>query len=111
MAIQVQGTTVVDDSRKLVNYRRTNVAISANTTANVGVYYVATSNLTLTLPSSPANGDFVAFQTFNANSQNCVIARNGANIMYLAEDLDINQAFATFQLHYLNANIGWVLSV
>jgi hypothetical protein len=110
MAIQVQGTTVIDDSRRLVNHRRTVSVISANTTANVGVYYVASSNLVLTLPSSPTVGDFIGFQNGNNDTKGCNVAGNGANIMYANTDLTVDALYATFTLTYANSTAGWLIT-
>ena len=51
--------------------------ISANTTAVINTYYVATSNLTLTLPSSPASGSTIGFSN-QSNTRICVINNNGS---------------------------------
>lgn len=110
MAIQVQGTTVIDDSRKLVNHRRTTSVITSNTTANVGVYYTATSNVVLTLPSSPTVGDFVGFQIKDYNSTSCTVNGNGANIMYDSTNMVVDIPYSAFTLTYANAAIGWLVT-
>lgn len=85
------------------------VVISTNTAAAVSRSYVFTAALTLTLPATPASGDWVEFMN-RSGVTTCVIARNGSNIMGLAEDLTINSLTASFTLTYADATRGWVLS-
>ena len=87
--------------------RANTIAISTDTNASPGNYYVATAILTLTLPGSPAVGDIVGFSnpTINTTSN---ISRNGANIMGLAENLQVNKANAAVVLQYSGADKGWV---
>lgn len=109
MAIQVSGTTVIDDSRKLTNYRWTTSEISTSTTAVAGTDYIATATLTLTLPLTPTVGDSVGFQN-SSNTLTCVIARNGSNIMSLAQDMTVNKINHSFRLVYAGATRGWVFA-
>jgi hypothetical protein len=109
MAIKISNTTVIDDSRKLVNYRLTTSEISANTTAVTGTNYVATASLTLTLPSVPVTGDVVGFQN-SSNTTTCVIAGNGSNIMSLDEDLTIDALNHALVLQYVDVSRGWVFA-
>jgi len=109
MAIKISNTTVIDDSRKLVNHRLTTSVITENTTAVTGTNYIATASLTLTLPASPAAGDVVGFQN-SSNTSTCVIARNGSNIMSLAEDLTIDSLNHALVLQYVDATRGWVFA-
>lgn len=83
------------------------IAISANTNAAPGNYYVATAVLTLTLPGSPAVGDIVGFSNPTINTTS-VIARNSANILGLAENLTFDKANAAVVLQYSGASKGWV---
>jgi len=107
MAIKISGTTVIDDNRAFLNQKFKTVTISANTTANNGLYYVGTSTLTLTLPSSPAAGDIVGFSNLS-DTTTCVIGRNSENIQGTAEDLTIDQTNAAIVLQYSGASKGWV---
>jgi len=70
------------------------------------------SAVTLTLPSSPSLGDEVRIidASGNAATNNITVARNGSNIMGLAEDFVININEAAFGLVYFNATRGWVLT-
>lgn len=61
---------------------------------------------TVTLPAAPAAGDMVWVTVGNGLTTN-VIARNGSNIMSLAEDLTLNAAYAAVQMRYINSTIGW----
>jgi hypothetical protein len=82
--------------------------ISTNTAAVSGTYYTITATLTLTLPASPSAGSFIAFSNLS-NTITPVIARNGLNIMGLAEDLTLNSTNARGTLIYTDATNGWVL--
>ena len=107
MAIKVTGTTVIDDNRTLQNFRVDTEVISANTNANSGSYYVATAILTLTLPGSPSVGDTVGFSNPTINTTS-IIARNGANIMGIAENMTFNKANTSVVLQYSGTDKGWV---
>lgn len=61
---------------------------------------------TFTLPAGPAVGDWVWVGFTNARIDN-VIARNGQNIMGLAEDMTVNWPYGGFILRYISAGFGW----
>lgn len=63
---------------------------------------------TVTLPAAPAAGDCIWVTVGNGRADN-VIARNGNKIESMAEDLTLNHRYATVQLRYINATIGWKL--
>ena len=86
----------------------TQSVISTNTAATSGTYYLITATLTLTLPSSPSAGQYVAFSNISGTTTP-VIARNSSNIMALAEDLTLDSAQARGTLVYTDATNGWVL--
>lgn len=81
--------------------------ISGNTAAVAGIRYVLTASLTLTLPASPVAGDFVSVQN-SSGTTTATIARNGNNIMSLAEDMTIDVTSAAITLMYADATRGWV---
>jgi hypothetical protein len=81
--------------------------IGTNTTAVASRTYVFTASLTLTLPASPAAGDWIKTQN-SSGTTTCVIARNGSNIMSLAENMTINANFVAVTLIYADATRGWV---
>lgn len=78
--------------------------------AVVGTHYVLTNvaATTVTLPASATAGDQVWVTVANGLTTNSV-ARNGLNIMSLAEDLTLDATYASAQLRYINATIGWAL--
>jgi hypothetical protein len=83
--------------------------ISTSTTAVASRTYVLTASLTLTLPASPSAGDWVAFSN-RSGTLTSVIARNGSNIMGLAEDMTVDSLTAGFTLTFADATRGWVLA-
>lgn len=108
------GTT---DTQTLTNKTLTSPIISqnvqvigTNTTAVTSRIYVLTASLTLTLPATPAAGDWVKVQN-SSGTTTAVVARNGSNIMSLAEDLTIDQLTASFTLVYADATRGWVIAL
>jgi hypothetical protein len=107
MAIKVQNTTVINDSLGLENFKIDTQEISSNTNATTGSFYVATADLTLTLPSSPSIGDIVGFQN-SSGVDTCVIARNGERIMSVEEDLIVDSLNASINLQYAGSTTGWV---
>ena len=107
MTFIVGNTTVIGPTGTIVTYRLSNSNISANTSANSGYHYIASSKLTLTLPSTPTVGDVVGFS--NQASAGSVIARNGNNINGFAEDLIIDRTWIAIRLQYSsNSTLGWV---
>jgi hypothetical protein len=83
--------------------------ISTNTTASRFDLYVLTATLTLTLPPSPAAGDWVAFANRSATATP-VIARNGQPIMGLAEDMTLDNLNHFGVLVYADATRGWIFN-
>lgn len=83
-------------------------SIGTNTTATPGRNYVLTASLTLTLPASPVAGDTVGVQN-SSGTTTAVIARNGQNIMSLAEDMTLDRLSAGITLMYADATRGWVI--
>lgn len=83
--------------------------ISGNTTAVRSRTYVLTASLTLTLPASPAAGDWVSIVN-RSWTTTAVIGRNGTNIMGLAEDMTLDNVNASLTLIYADATRGWVLN-
>jgi hypothetical protein len=87
----------------------TNV-VTSNTTASANNhYYLNGATLTLTLPASPSVGDEVRLSEVAGNTD-CVVARNGSNIMGDASDLTIDSAYLVLSLRYVDATIGWAFS-
>ena len=65
----------------------------------------------VTLPASPALGDAVRILDLAGtfDTENLVLARNGNNIMGLAQDLTLSTENAAIGLVYSNATYGWKL--
>ena len=76
--------------------------------ANRHYFLTNAAATTVTLPTSPAAGDVVWITPVNGRVDN-VVARNGSNIMGLAEDMTIDNASLTLQLRYINVTAGWRL--
>ncbi len=146
MAIQISGTTVIDNSRNLTNIESVSgngIATQAEAEAgtnndqimtplrvsqailelpNVGVTTTASnktivnreyctvtaSGKTITLPSSPTEGDEVSIGV--EDFTNTVIGRNGSNIMGIAQDMTVNVRNATVDLVYIDSTRGWRIS-
>ena len=89
------------------------VTVTASTaiTAAANFHYVltATTAATVTLPASPTISDTIYVTVANSLTTN-VIARNGQKIQSLSEDMTLNSIYASAQLRFTNATIGWVLA-
>ena len=70
-------------------------------------FYSGTS--TLTLPSSPTAGDTLRIINRSGNITT-LIARNGSNIMGVADDVTFDLTNETFNFAYANATDGWIIS-
>lgn len=86
-------------------YGVTSTAVS-KTLANRERCTVTAGGQTITLPASPAAGWEVSV-TIAGTFTNTVIARNGSNIMSLAENMTIDKGDATVTLYYVDATRGW----
>lgn len=85
------------------------VVVAGTTQTGVkGAHYEMTNAAacTFTLPAAPAVGDWVWVGFTNARVDN-VLARNGSNIMGLAEDMTVNWPYAGLILRYISAGFGW----
>jgi len=91
-----------------VAFNQTIISISANTTAINYASYVILASLVLTLPASPSVGNWINFSN-RSGTTTSVIARNGSNIMGLAENMNLNTLTARGTLAYTGATQGWVL--
>jgi hypothetical protein len=111
MAIQISGNTVINDQRELgaalTSAYDVVTAGGSTTIANRTVYYVTTNSQTITLPLSPSAGNEVVIMV--GNYTGVVVARNGSNIMGLAENMTLDAAYAAITLIYVDATRGWVI--
>ena len=87
----------------------TNVVTSSTTATKDNHYYINGATLTLTLPASPSVGDEVRLSEL-AGNVDCIVGRNGSNIMSAAQDLTIDSAYLVLSLRYVDATIGWAFS-
>jgi hypothetical protein len=111
MAIQISGTTVINNSRELGSglvsaYDAVTASASGATVTNRTVYCVTADSQTVTLPSSPTAGNEVVIINggeFTAT----VVGRNGSNIMGLAENMTLDRNYAAMTFIYIDASNGW----
>ena len=111
---------VVEDSGGDVNVSGVLSATGFNGVAYAGITTTATSKTlvnreyctvvspsqTITLPASPQPGWEVGIAV-NGSFDNTIVARNGSNIMGLAENMTLDRSYASVQLVYSGAVIGW----
>ena len=93
----------------------TYVEVTANTTATANTKYIVntdSSNITVTLPSSPSLGTEVGIidGTGNASVHAITVGRNGGNIQGTASDMTVTTNRSAFTLVYYNAAQGWILT-
>lgn len=94
------------------DYQR--ISISSSTTAVSNRHYLintTTGAVTLTLPASPAAGDYIRVQdvagTFATN--NLTIGNNGNRIMRQLDTMTISTNGASFALIYHDSTAGWLV--
>lgn len=83
--------------------------INTNTNAVASRVYILTASLTLTLPATPAAGDWVVVQN-SSGTTTAVIGRNGSNIMSLTENMTLDTLNVAVKLVYADATRGWVFA-
>ncbi len=106
----VTAASFAGDGSGLTGVGFTTNVITSNTTATKGNhYYINGATLTLTLPASPSVGDEVRLSEVAGNTD-CILARNGSNIMSAAEDLTLDTAYVVLYVRYVNSTIGWAFS-
>ena len=114
MAIQISGTTVINNNRELGSglvSAYDNVTASGGG-ANVGnrtVYCVTSDAQTINLPSSPSPGNEVLIIN-GGEFVETVVGRAGSNIMGLAEDITLDIKYAAVTFLYINSSNGWRVS-
>jgi hypothetical protein len=106
----VNATAFTGDGSGLTGVGFTTNVVTASTTATKdNHYYLNGATLTLTLPASPTVGDEVRLSEVAGNTD-CIVGRNGSNIMSDASDLTIDSAYLVLSLRYVDATIGWAFS-
>ena len=82
---------------------------STDLTLEEGRTYVYYGVGTYTLPASPVVGDRI--EVINRSGvTTALLARNGSNIMGVADDLELDVLDANFKVTYANDTDGWVVS-
>ena len=100
----VSGMTTVGNLDGVI-YSGVSVTATSKTVVNREFCEVTSAGQTITLPASPSVGQqsIVAIGNFT----DTVVARNGSNIMSLAEDMTLDVAYKEVSFTYVNATIGW----
>lgn len=73
---------------------------------NTHVILIGAVQQTISVPSSPANGDIFTVTVANGRVDN-VVGRNSQNIMGLAEDMTLDTESASVTMRYVGATLGW----
>jgi len=81
--------------------------VNDTVTGQAGKTYVIISGTTLTLPATPATGEFLSVVN-RSNTVTGTIARNGENIMGAAEDLTVDDVNFSVDFIYYGGSEGWV---
>lgn len=84
------------------------ISVSTNTNVLVFKLYKVTANCNLTLPASPANGEWIDFVN-NLSTGSFTIVRNGKTIGGVADNLNHNVKNKTIRLMYQSANNDWII--
>lgn len=84
------------------------VSNSASVSLVAGQHDCATYSgaVTWTLPASPSVGQRCGIMVGNGLTTN-VVARNGSNIMGLAEDMTVDNVNASIVFRYVSVSLGW----
>ena len=110
MAIQISGTTVINNSAEIATgmqsiYDRA-FTVGVNTTLqNRDFCEVTTAGLTITLPATPTVGNEVKVGV--GTFINTVVARNGSNIMSLAENITLDAEYVDIGFLFVGGTVGW----
>ena len=100
-ALDVVGTATAD------HFKHGNVTTTATSKTIVAGEFcnVTAATQTITLPATTSAGDTVKIGVNNFTDT--TVARNGSNIMSLAENLTIDKANVLLTLTYVDSTIGW----
>lgn len=109
--IEIDGTEVISSDRRLTNvnsvWKLITVTATGKTLENREFCTVTGAGQTITLPASPQVGWEVAIAVDNFSDT--TVARNGQNIMGLAEDITLDLPYAVMQFIYVGSTQGWRL--
>lgn len=128
------GGDLVDDfsalhwSRKAEDFKDAAEAIAGDLASQQLTYVVKTANfspvngqalavdttlnvVTITLPIAPVPGDTIRIVDYAGtfNTFNCTVARNGENIMGLAEDMNLDLNFSSSDFKFVDSTRGWII--
>ena len=111
MAIQISGTTVINDSKELGTglvsaYDTVTASGGGGSVTNRTVFCTNGENNVITLPASPSPGNEVVIINGGAYT-GTIVARNGSNIMGLAENIQLDVKYVSVTLIYINPANGW----
>lgn len=104
--VQAAVSTAVDSADALTLSVSNSAAVSLTAGQQDATTYAGVC--TWTLPASPTAGQRVGVIVANGRADN-VIARNGQNIMGLAENMTVNNKNAGITLRFVNSAQGWRL--
>lgn len=107
--VSAGGTALyVDGQSQLTRVAITTTA--TDLTLESGISYAFYPGVTtLTLPASPSAGDTLRIIN-RSGTITTTIARNGSNIMGVADDVTFDLTNETFNFTYANATDGWIIS-
>ena len=109
--IQTGISVTYDDVNNRIDFSAYNITTTSTnkTLTNLEYCTVTADGVTITLPSSPSVGNKVMVG-ISSDFNNTTIARNGSNIMGLAEDMTVDGGYVTLSLIYINSTLGWRIS-
>jgi hypothetical protein len=110
MAIQISGTTVINNDKELGSglnsvFDVVSTTATSKTLVNREHCTVTAAGQTITLPISPSAGWEVVITV--GNFTDTIVARNGSNIMDLGENITLDKAYAAMNFLYVDATRGW----
>jgi hypothetical protein len=113
MAIQISGITVINNDAELSSglkstYDVVSTTATSKTLVNREFCTVTATGQTITLPASPQAGWEVVV-SIDGTFTDTVVARNGQNIMGLAEDIILDKEYAAMNFIFVDATKGWRL--
>ena len=108
--IQTGISVTYDDVNNRINFSNYNITTTSTnkTLSNLEYCTVTTGQVTISLPSTPSVGDKVMIGV--SGNFNTTIARNGSNIMGLAENMIVDSGYVTLSMIYINSTLGWRIS-
>lgn len=114
MAFLINNKTVINNDRQLSTdlisvYDVVTSTANDKLLVNREYCHVTAAGQTITLPISPTAFPLVGWEVVISvgNFSNTIVARNGANIMGLAENMTIDRPYAVLTFLYVDATEGW----